>query len=183
MASFATTTEERARTPTRSLSSDSCGEMGQSLTHRPEHRTDPKPIAGTQATDFEKFLTRELYAGTRRNIDFGGAYILNEEYYDEAGTVHQYTDPGEHRNHFLFLQGSWQSTEESLEYAATDSSYDGYIGFRFFANEVNAVLDHVAGESSTSCTVTAPGLSVRRANQYDDEGNSSSPWTQPVCIG
>ncbi|MCE2456856.1 MAG: redoxin domain-containing protein [Dehalococcoidia bacterium] len=153
------------------------GEMGRDVSHiDPNTEPDPEPIAGTQATDFENFLTRELYAGTRRNIDFGGAYILNEEFYNAAGEVQEYTDPGEHRNHFLFLQGSWQSTEESLEYAATDSSYEGYIGFRFFANEVNAVLNHMPGESY-DFRVEIDGGPVPQASagsdiQYDDEGNS-----------
>ena len=152
-------------------------EMGRDVSHiDPNTEPDPEPIAGTQATDFEKFLTRELYAGTRRNIEFGGAYILNEEYYNAAGTVHEYTDPGEHRNHFLFLQGQWLSTEESLEYEGAESSYEGYIGFRFFANEVNAVLEHEPG-TSYDFRVEMDGAPVPETSagadiQYDDEGNS-----------
>ena len=152
-------------------------EMGRDVSHiDPNSDPDPVPIAGTRATDLEKFLTRELYAGTLRNIDYGGAYILNEEYYNAAGVVQEYTDPVEHRNHFLFLHGLWQSTPESLEYAGTDSSYDGYIGFRFFANEVNAVLDHEPGESY-DFRVEMDGGPVSEDSagadlQYDDEGNS-----------
>lgn len=152
-------------------------EMGRDVSHIDLNTDpDPVPITGTRATDLEKFLTRELYAGTRRNIDFGGAYILNEEYYKSPGVVAEYTDPGEHRNHFLFLDGQWRSTPESLDYAGTDSSYDGYIGFRFFANEVNAVLDHVPGEPY-EFRVEMDGSPVPEESagmdlMYDDEGNS-----------
>ena len=152
-------------------------EMGRDVSRiDPNSDPDPVPITGTRATDLEKFLTRELYTGTQRNIDFGGAYILNEEYYNSAGVVQEYSDPGEHRNHFLFLHGSWQSTPESLDYAGTASRYDGYIGFRFFANEVNAVLDHDPGESY-EFRVTMDGDPVPEDSagpdiQYDDEGNS-----------
>ena len=152
-------------------------EMGRDVSHiDPNTDPDPEPITGTRTTDMEKLLTRELYAGTRRNIDFGGAYILNEEYYNAAGTVQEYTYPGEHRNHFLFLQGQWLSTQESLGYQGAESTYDGYIGFRFFANEVNAVLDHEPGESY-DFRVEMDGGPVPQASagvdiQYDDEGNS-----------
>ncbi len=152
-------------------------EMGLDVSHiDPNTDQDPEPITGTRTSDMEKLLTRELYAGTRRNIDFGGAYILNEEYYNAAGTVQEYTYPGEHRNHFLFLQGTWLGTQESLEYAGTESTYDGYIGFRFFANEVNAVLDHKPGESY-DFRVELDGGPVPQSSagadiQYDDEGNS-----------
>ncbi len=152
-------------------------EMGRDVSHiDPNTDPDPVPITGTRATDLEKFLTRELYAGTRRNIDFGGAYILNEEYYNAAGEVQEYTAPGEHRNHFLFLQGQWLSAHESLDYAGAESSYDGYIGFRFFANEVNAVLNYITGESY-DFRVEMDGAPVPKDSagadlQYDAEGNS-----------
>ena len=152
-------------------------EMGRDVSHiDPNSDPDPVPITGTRATDLEKFLTRELYAGTFRNIDFGGAYILNEEYYKSPGVVHEYTDPGERKNHFLFLHGLWQSTPESLDYAGTANRYDGYIGFRFFASEVNAVLDHEPGEPY-EFRVTMDGGPVPEDSagpdmQYDDEGNS-----------
>ena len=152
-------------------------EMGRDLSHiDPNTDPDPVPIAGTRATDLEKFLTRELYAGTRRNIDFGGAYILNEEYYGAAGVVQEYTYPGEHRNNFLFLHGQWLSTPESLDYKGPAANYDSYIGFRFFANEVNVVLDHEAGESYDFRVEMdgdpVPEVSAGADIQYDDEGNS-----------
>ena len=152
-------------------------EMGRDLSHiEPNSAPDPVPIAGTRATDMEKFLTREIYAGTFRNIDFGGAYIINEEYYKSPGVVQEYTDPGERKNHFLFIHGEWLNSPESLDYAEADSSYDGYVGFRFFASEVNAVLNHEPGEPYdfrvTMDGGPVPDDSAGADIQYDDEGNS-----------
>ncbi len=152
-------------------------EMGRDLSHiTPNSDPDPIPIAGTRATDFEKFLTRELYAGTFRNIDFGGAYILNEEYYKSPNVVHQYTDPGERKNHFLFIHGEWLNTPESLDHTRVSADYEDYIGFRFFASEVNAVLNHEPGKPY-DFRVTMDGDPVPEDSagadiQYDNEGNS-----------
>ena len=107
----------------------------------PDSAPDPEWITGSRATDPENFITRELYGGTRRNIDFGGAYIANEEYYESAGEVREYTDPGERKNHFIFLQGSWLNESENLRHARTTGDYQDYLGVKFYANEVNAVLD------------------------------------------
>ncbi len=103
------------------------------------------PLAGFRSSDLETFLTREIYGGARRNIDFGGAYILNEEYYAESGVEREYTDPGEWRNHFLALQGSWLNGPESLRHTRTTPGYEDYIGLKFFANEVNAVMNVETG--------------------------------------
>lgn len=150
-------------------------EMGRDLSGiEPNSAPDPVRLAGTRATDFEKLLTREMYTGTRRNIDHGGAYVLNEEYYDSASVAREYTDDGERKNHFLFLHGEWRRSEESLDYAGVDSG--GYVGFRFYANEVNAVLNF--GESEPyRFRLTLDGEAIPRDSagadvRYDADGNS-----------
>ena len=152
-------------------------EAGRDLSHI-KFSTEPDPVAldGTRATDPEKFLTRELYTGTVRNIDFGGAYVLNEEYYESANMAAQYTDRGQRKNHFLFLQGEWESGAQSLEHAKASPDYKDYIGFRFFANEVNAVLNFTP-ELPYDFRVTMDGEPIpsRSAGadvQYDQDGNS-----------
>ena len=152
-------------------------EMGRDVSHiDPNSEPDPIPIAGTRATDFEKFLTRELYAGTFRNIDFGGAYILNEEYYKSPNVVQWYTDPGERKNHFLFIQGEWLNAAESLDHAGASDNYEDYVGFRFFASEVNAVLNYERGEPyDFRVTMDGGPVPVESAGadiRYDDDGNS-----------
>ena len=152
-------------------------EAGSDLSHiEPNTDTDPQRIAGTRATDAEQFITRELYGGTRRNIDFGGAYIVNEDYYDSAGEVRDYTDPGERKNHFIFLQGRWLSESENLRHARTTDDYEDYLGIKFYANEVNAVLDVEPG-AEYQFRITMDGSPIPQASAgsdiiYDDNGDS-----------
>ncbi len=152
-------------------------ETGRDLSHI-EPNTDPDPqwLTGSRATDPEEFITRELYGGTRRNIDFGGAYIANQEYYEEAGVVREYTDPGERKNHFIFLQGHWLNEPENLRHARTTDDYEDYLGIKFYANEVNAVLDVEPG-ASYQFRITMDGGPIPKQSAgpditYDDNGDS-----------
>ena len=152
-------------------------ERGRDLSHiEASSEPDPQRITGSRATDPELFITRELYGGTRRNIDFGGAYIANEEYYDSAGEVREYTDPGERKNHFIFLQGSWLSESENLRHARTTDDYEDYLGIKFYANEVNAVLDAEPG-TEYRFRITMDGGPIPKESAgaditYDDNGDS-----------
>ena len=106
---------------------------------------DPLPLAGARSSDMETFQTREIYGGALRNIAYGGAYILNENYYESARTAADYDEPDELRNHFIALQGRWFAAAESLDHARTTYEYEDYIALRFFANEVNAVMGFDGG--------------------------------------
>ena len=152
-------------------------ERGRDLSHI-EARSEPDPqwITGSRATDPEEFITRELYGGTRRNIDFGGAYIANQEYYAEAGVTREYTDTGERKNHFIFLQGSWLNESENLRHARTTDDYEDYLGIKFYANEVNAVLDVEPG-AEYQFRITMDGGPIPKESAgaditYDDNGDS-----------
>ena len=156
-------------------------EMGRDLSRiEPNSAPDPVRLAGDRATDFEKLLTREMYAGTLHNIEYGGAYVLNEEYYESAGEEREYADDVERKNHFLFLSGLWRSSEESLDHARVSADFADYIGFRFFANEVNAVLGFSEyGESGNPYRFRVamdgepiPQESAGADVQYDADGNS-----------
>ena len=90
-------------------------------------------------------LTRELYAGTSRNYSalrsgFADPYVMNEEFYQKALTDIEYTDPGDYRNHHIYLQGLWHNGEESLRHARTTESFEDYMAIRFNAVDVNVVL-------------------------------------------
>ena len=152
-------------------------EAGRGLSHiEPNSDPDPQWLTGFRATDPEEFITRELYGGTRRNIDFGGAYIANEEYYDSAGEVREYTDPGERKNHFIFLQGHWLSEPENLRHARATDDYQDYLGIKFYANEVNAVLDVEPG-SMYQFRITMDGVPIPEQSAgpditYDANGDS-----------
>ena len=153
-------------------------EMGRDVSDiEPNSSPDPVRLAGTRATDFENLLTREMYTGTRRNIQFGGAYALNEEYYGtDAGAAAEYTDPRERKNHFFFLHGGWRSEKESLDFEGASGEFKEYIGFRFYANEVNAVMGYPDG-GPYRFRVEMDGAAVPRESagadlRYDDDGNS-----------
>ena len=152
-------------------------ETGRDLAHI-EVNSDPDPqrITGFRATDPEELVTRELYGGTRRNIDFGGAYIVNEEYYEEAGVSREYADPGERKNHFIFLQGTWLNESENLRHARATGDYEDYLGIKFYANEVNAVLDVEPG-SEYQFRVVMDGAPVPEDSAgediaFDENGDS-----------
>ena len=152
-------------------------ERGRDLSHiEASSEPDPQWITGSRATDPEEFITRELYGGTRRNIDFGGAYIANQEYYEEAGVTREYTDSGERKNHFIFLQGSWLNESENLRHARTTDDYEDYLGIKFYANEVNAVLDVEPG-AEYQFRITMDGGPIPQESAgaditYDDNGDS-----------
>ena len=110
--------------------------------------TNPGPPVASAALEAESASdgqTRELYAGYERNYGTllsGGVppYVLHEEYYMAPDKEVMYTDPGEHRNHFLYLQGLWLNTSESLIHARETMDLEDYIALRFVATSVNAVM-------------------------------------------
>ena len=86
-------------------------------------------------------ITREIYGGYLRNNTQQGVYVAHVKYYDGPGRVVDYTDPGDHQNQFIFLQGPWLNGFESLQHARTTEDYEDYIAMKFFATSVNAVID------------------------------------------
>ena len=110
--------------------------------------TNPGPPVASAAMEAETAAqgpTRELYAGYERNYGTllsGGVppYVLHEEYYQGPDMEVMYTDPGEHRNHFLYLQGLWLNTAESLVHARETSDLEDYLALKFVGTSVNAVM-------------------------------------------
>ena len=153
------------------------GESGRDLSDiAPDSAPDPLPIAGARSADMETFQTREIYGGALRNIAYGGAYILNENYYESARAAADYAEPDELRNHFIALHGRWFAAAESIDHARTTDGYEDYIALRFFANEVNAVMGFGGGEPYTF-RVTMDGEPVPRDAAgadlaYDANGDS-----------
>jgi thiol-disulfide isomerase/thioredoxin len=104
-------------------------------------------------------LTREIYGGFERNRGTGGNYIAQERYYKGSERVVSYDDPGEHQNHFIYLQGPWYSGIESLRHARATEAYEDYIGLKFFATSVNAVID-TEGSRPFDVRVTMDGRAL-----------------------
>ena len=137
-------------------------------------------------------LTRELYAGTGRNYGAlrsgrTAPYVLNEEYYERGNTDTEYTDPGEHLNHHIYLHGLWHNGEESLRHARMTEDFEDYMALRFNAVDVNVVL-RTRSETPYTVQVRMDGapLTVEDAGSdiwFDDEGRSFITVDEPRLYG
>ena len=126
-------------------------------------------------------LTRELYAGFLRNyqaLASGSSppYILHREYFDDQSVEVDYTDPGSHQNHFLYLQGLWLNGPESLIHAREAMDYEDYLAVRFFATSVNVVLAS-ADATPLDVRLTIDGETLKRDQagadvMFDGDDNS-----------
>ena len=135
-------------------------------------------------------LTRELYAGYERNhealLSQGGEqafsasyflpYVVHREYYADQDTEVLYSDPGGHRNHYIYLQGLWLNGEQGLVHARETENYEDYAAMRFVASSVNAVM--APGEGAPSpvrLTLDGRPLKPEEAGAdvtFDPQGNS-----------
>ena len=85
-------------------------------------------------------LTRELYGGYERNSEPGGRYIAHEEYYEGPNRVVHYRDEEYHQENAVYLNGTWFNGEEAIRHARKTHELEDYIGVRFSASTVNAVI-------------------------------------------
>ena len=101
---------------------------------------DPNASGG-----LEHGQTRELYAGEYRNR--GVPYVGNADYYDAPlGSPTMYEDPGNYRNHLLYLHGLWTKESENVTHARTTDNLEDYIGLSFNGTTVNVVITSDDGE-------------------------------------
>ena len=146
--------------------------------------TEPDPERDPEArpSDPRLGITRELYAGTDRNystLQFGNVppYVAQSEFYRQRGAQQSYQDPGEHLNHFLYLQGTWLNGPESLRHARSTTDYEDYLAITFYAKSVNVVMSPEGGEPY-EVRVWMDGMPLQRGQagvdiMFDEEGNSS----------
>ena len=120
----------------------------------PESAPEPVRDPAASVADPSMLQTRELYAGFERN--FGAIqsqaippYILHPEYYEKVNADVLYTDPGDHRNQFLYLHGLWRNEAERLVHARQTEGYDDYVALKFYGTSVNVVLGIDEGEPYT----------------------------------
>ena len=126
-------------------------------------------------------LTRELYAGYLRNYNALASlstppYILQQDYYDAQDAEVDYRDPGDHANHFIYLQGPWINAAESVVHARLDHGLRGLPGHKVLRHE----RQRGAGPQRTRRTtvrVTFDGrpLTAGEAGtdiMFDSDGNS-----------
>ena len=140
---------------------------------------EPEHAADLRAMDRETGLTREIYAGFERNYSAllsSAPYVLHEEYYEEEDAEIFYSDPGEYRNHFLYLQGLWRNEAERLVHARETESYEDYLALKFNATSVNAVMSPVnGGEYQVRVILNDEPISPEAAGtdvMFDPDGNA-----------
>ena len=157
-------------------------ETGADLSGIPDE-TEPGPVIDSEARKArgDERRTRELYAGFSRNINALTSgnrppYILHPEYFSSPGEDVLYFDPGEHQNNYLYLEGLWRSTDESIVHARDTEDFTDYVAILFYATQVNAVMAPTGTEPFTVRLVMdeAP-LAPEQAGvdvTFDGEGNS-----------
>ena len=169
-----TETEEKIR---ELLAETGSAVAGIEVNRDPERQLDPQAFTDDRTVG----LTRELYAGYERN--FGALssgtippYVLHEEYYRVPDVDTLYEDPGNHRNHFLYLQGLWHNGPESLMHARETANYEDYIALKFFGTSVNTVMKPVDGTPVVvRLMIDGKPLEPTQAGadvMFDEEGNS-----------
>jgi thiol-disulfide isomerase/thioredoxin len=122
-----------------------------------EHNDDAGPEFVAQAygtINREQRITRELYGGWGRNATPNGLYIAHASYYDGPERTADYTDPGNHFNQAMFLQGSWLNGLEAIEHGRATDNYEDYIAMRVFARSANIVIDLEEGVEPFAVKVT-----------------------------
>ena len=107
---------------------------------------DPQYLPEARSRDLGVRLTQELYGGYQRNDSRTGLYIVQPDYYDGAERVVDYTDPGGHTNHHIYLQGPWFNGYEELRHARRTESFQDYIALHFSATTVNVVVNPGDGQ-------------------------------------
>ena len=140
----------------------------------PEPDIDPLALTATE----EEGRTRELYAGYNRNglLTTNPPYVLHREFFEARDADILYSDPGEHPNHFLFLDGLWNNGPESLVHSRVTEDFEDYMVLQFYANSVNVVLAADRGGTyDLRLLMDGDPLAPEDAGEdvwFDDDGNS-----------
>ncbi len=132
-------TEEQIRSLLQEAGADL---SGVAVSEQPAPKVDPRAYT----TDPALRITREIYGGFGRNASPQGIYISHQEYYEGPNRTVFYTDPGEHMNQFMYLQGPWENGFEQIKHARETENYEDYIALQFVATSVNAVIDPEGGD-------------------------------------
>ncbi len=139
---------------------------------------EPRHAVNLRSMNQETGLTREIYAGFERNYSAllsSAPYVLHQEYYEEESAEIFYTDPGNYKNHFLYLQGLWRNDAERLVHARETTDYEDYLVLKFNATSVNAVMSPINGtEYKVRVTLDDKPISAEAAGadvMFDADGN------------
>ena len=115
--------------------------------------------------------TRELYAGYQRNFNavMSGIrpYIIQTAYYQSQDMVVNFDAPEDLEPHHIYFNGTWLVESERTKHARVSDDYSDYIGLRYSAKSVNAVLTSDTGEDYR-VRVTLDGEYLTEANKGMD---------------
>ncbi|MDO8633922.1 MAG: redoxin domain-containing protein [archaeon] len=116
------------------------------------------------------FRTRELYAG----YTFGGDYLGNPGGFSREKTG-VYTDPQEHVDGKMYLQGEWAHYPEYVKHARTTDALADYVAIKYIASEVNIVAGAAPQPYKVYITLDGVDLTNRYAGkdvQFTEEGKA-----------
>lgn len=180
----------------------------------PDLSADPEADRQAYSADLGRGITRELYAGYLRNQSLPSSafatlvgetpsYIMSERYYQQQDADIFFDDPGDHLNHFIYLQGLWHNGPESITHARAAENFEDYVAVKFYATSVNAVLSRGelpaldagpdpdqprSGTGGGVLRVTLDGKPLTRAQagqdlRFDDAGYSFVLVDEPRLYG
>ena len=147
-----------------------------------DQKLDPTYLGSPHAE-----LTREVYAGYRRNLPDrlygGGGYVGQEAYYKAPEEVVTFALPGELTPNVLYFHGRWRVGPENIDHGRKTQGHEDSINLVFSARSVNAVLTSGSGEPYR-VRVTVDGKYLTEANKGEDvrignDGESYIMVTEP----
>ena len=114
-------------------------------------------------------LTRELYAGYGRGCYTQYVFDVTE-FCASPDRVREYSDPGDHEDDLIYLEGPWLAGEESLRYApdGSEAEYSDYMAVKFSAKSANVVLTPDEGGEPFKVLVTLDGQPLTEDNKGED---------------
>ena len=111
-----------------------------------DQKLDPTYLGSPDAE-----LTREVYAGYRRNLPDrlygGGGYVGQEAYYKAPEEVVTFALPGELTPNVLYFHGRWRVGPENIDHGRKTQGHEDSINLVFSARSVNAVLTSGSGRA------------------------------------
>ena len=96
-------------------------------------------------------------------------YIIQRDYYDNPiGSIIEYTHDSDLINNFLYINGAWKSTDESLIHGRETLNFEDSISLKFCASTANVVVGKGNSNASYLIKVILDGMPLDEGNLGDD---------------
>ena len=147
---------------------DASAELSGTAASSVSDRDNPEFDAAFRST-FRAQVTDELYTGYTRcgKKSFSNSAIRDPLHCESQDQVALYSDPDEHSDHSLYLQGAWLAEVEALRHARETSDFEDYALLRFSAKSVNVVLKPDTGRT-VRVLVKLDGRFLDASNKGED---------------